>query len=265
MASGLAKELQEVKPAQARPLALPARDVRAGKPGLLGNVLRFETVRRASRVLTLAALDIAGLFLAIWTALVIKTLVVSPEHVDRTFDQTRDVAPLACLVLLLLFARSGLYRDRSQRPGFATVIASLVQLTLVILVYAEIEGEKFQSYYIFYGSLFFGLIYLSSFRWLFGRVSGAVLRAAGYRRRAVLVGSGAHIEAVAHALKDSSEIEPFGFVAGNSYTANGLQDFRSLELLERHFDAVDEVLITDPDFPQDEAVDRKSTRLNSSH
>jgi exopolysaccharide biosynthesis polyprenyl glycosylphosphotransferase len=36
---------------------------------------------------------------------------------------------------------------------------------------------------------------------------------------------------------------------------DGLRDFRSLEQLERHFDAVDEVLIADPDFPQAEAVE----------
>ena len=47
------------------------------------------------------------------------------------------------------------------------MIASLFQVTLVVLIYATIEGENFQSYYIFYGSLFFALIYVSSFRWLF--------------------------------------------------------------------------------------------------
>src|SRR3954447_19631915 len=157
--------------------------------------------------------------------------------------------------MLLLFARSGLYRERGLRPGFARVIASLFQVTLVALIYAEIQGQHFSSYYIFYGSLFFALIYVSALRWAFERASGAILRAAGYRRRAVLVGSGAHIEAVAHALRDSSEIEPFGFVSLNSFAGNGLQDFRSLELLERHFDAVDEVLIADPEFPQEEAVE----------
>ena len=54
---------------------------------------------------------------------------------------------------------------------------------------------------------------MSSLRWLFERGSGAVLRAAGYRRRAVLVGSGANIQAVSHALRESREIEPYGFVA----------------------------------------------------
>ena len=76
-----------------------------------------------------------------------------------------------------------------------------------------------------------------------------MLRAAGYRRRAVLVGSGSNIQAVS-ALRDSREIEPYGFVARTPVALmDGLRDFRSLEQLERHFDAVDEVLIADADFP----------------
>ena len=252
---GLARELREVEPAPAQPPPIRDRDVRARKPLLLGGILRFDTLRRAARVLVLMALDVGGVFLAIWSALVIKTLLVAPEHLERTFDQTKDFAPLACLVTLLLFARSGLYRDRALRPGFSRVIASLFQVTVVVLVYAEIEGEHFSSYYIFYGSLVFALLYVSAFRWLFERASGALLRAAGYRRRAVLVGSGSHIEAVAHALRDSSEIEPYGFVSLSPLSGNGLRDFRSLDSLERHFDAVDEVLIADPDFPQESAVE----------
>ena len=83
-----------------------------------------------------------------------------------------------------------------------------------------------------------------------------MLRAAGYRRRAVLVGSGANIQAVSHALRDSREIEPYGFVARTPVALlDGLRDFRSLEQLERHFDSIDEVLIADADFPQEEAVE----------
>ena len=200
----------------------------------------------------LVALDLTGLFLAIYTALVLKTAIVAPEQLSQMWGQAKDYFPLGGLVMLLLFARSGLYRDRAQRPGFTRVIASLFQVTLVVLIYAEIEGEPFQSYYIFYGSLFFALLYVSSLRWVFERVSGIVLRAAGYRRRAVLVGSGSNIQAVSHALRDSSEIEPYGFVTRTPVALlDGLRDFRSLEQLERHFDAIDEVLITDADFPQE--------------
>jgi len=255
MGNGLARELQEVKPAE--PDALPSRDVRARSAPFLGGLLGFETLRRGLRVLVLAALDVAGMFLAIWTALAIKTVIQVPEVdvLDRTFAQTQDVAPLACLVMLLLFARSGLYRDRPQRPGFATVISSLFQVTVVIAIYAEIEGFHFSSYYIFYGSLAFALLYVSSFRWLFEIASGRLLRAAGYRRRAVLVGSGSHIDAVAHALRESRDVEAFGYVSLTSRSSDSLRDFGSLENLERNFDSIDEVLIADPAFPQDEAVE----------
>ncbi len=253
MSNGLARELKEVKPAA--PAALPDRDVRASASPLLGGLLRFETIRRGLRIVALASLDVAGMFLAIWTALAIKTYARDPDLLHRTFGQAADVAPLACLVMLLLFARSGLYRDRPQRPGFATLISSLFQVTLVSLVYAVIEGKTFSSYYIFYASLFFALLYMSSLRWGFERASSAVLRAAGYRRRAVLVGSGSHIDAVAHALQDSSQIEPFGYVSLTDRRSDGLRDFGSLETLERHFDTFDEVLIADPDFPQEKAVD----------
>ncbi|HEY6780460.1 MAG TPA: sugar transferase [Thermoleophilaceae bacterium] len=251
MPNGLARELRELEP-----VALPEKDVRAGRPVLLRGVLRFNAARALARIATLAALDIAGLVLAIWTALAIRTAFQSPEELHLTFGWALDVAPLACLVMLLLFARSGLYRDRAQRPGLSRVMASLFQVTVVILIYAEIEGQDFSSYYIFYSSLLFALLWVSGLRWAFERVSGAVLRAAGYRRRAVLVGSGPNIEAVSQAIGDSSEIEPYGFVARTPVSVmSGLRDFRSLEQLERHFDAIDEVLIADADFPQEEAVE----------
>jgi exopolysaccharide biosynthesis polyprenyl glycosylphosphotransferase len=250
VANGLLKELQEVEP-----VALPERDVRAGRP-LLGNLLKFDLARGAVRVATLGALDLLGLQLAIYTALVVKSAVRNPDAIPHMWSQALDYLPLGGLVMLLLFARSGLYRERGQRPGLPRVIASLFQTTVVVFLYALLEGEDFQSYYVFYGSLIFALIYVSAFRWGFERVSGIILRAAGYRRRAVLVGSGANIQAVSHALRDSREIEPFGYVARTPVgVMDGLRDFRSLEQLERHFDAIDEVLIADADFPEDEAVE----------
>ena len=255
MRNELARELREVKPA-AEPAALPTRDVRARRPLLLGSILRFEVMRRGARVAVLGALDIVGLMAAVTTALVIKQVAQNGyTAVNASLDAMWDVAPLACLVLILLFARSGLYRDREQRPGFATVISGLFQLTLLMAIYAEIEGLHFSSYYIFYGSLAFGLLYIAALRWGFERVTGFLLRAAGYRRRAVLVGSASNIEAVSLALGDSSEIEAFGYVSMGDPVRSSLRDFGSLARLERHFDAVDEVLIADPDFPEEHAVE----------
>ena len=255
MANGLARELRELRPPSPAPAPLPERDARAAKPLILSTILRLDTVRRGLRVLTLLTLDVVGLFLAIWTALLIKIAIQNPESLELARRQAEDVAPLATLVMVLLFARSGLYRDRPLRPGSTKVISSLFQTTVVVWLYAEIEGLEFTSYYIFYGSLLFALFYVSTFRWVFEKISGALLRAAGYRRRAVLVGGGAHIEAVADALSGSHAIQPFGYVSLTPHRSSRLTDFGTLDTLERNFDAVDEVLIADPEFPQEEAVE----------
>jgi exopolysaccharide biosynthesis polyprenyl glycosylphosphotransferase len=257
MATGLVKELREVKPAEDDPAALPRRDVRARRPLLLRFILRLELLRSGLRVITLVALDFAGVFLAIWTGLELKAALRGRSDIGFYFGTASDFAPLACLVTILLFARSGLYAERAVRPGFSRVVSSLFQVAVVTLVYALVEGQHFSSYYIFYGSLFFALCYVSAFRWGFERASGAVLRAAGYRRRAVLVGSGGHIEAVAQALGNGaqSEVEPYGYVSLTPRPPNALKDLGPLDRLQHHFDSIDEVLITDPDFPQDQAVE----------
>jgi exopolysaccharide biosynthesis polyprenyl glycosylphosphotransferase len=256
MASGLVNELREVRPAQEAPSS-PTRDMRAPRPLLLQRLLHVDVVRGSVRIATLGILDVVGVFLAIWTALELKALLKGQSDVGFYFGTALDYAPLACLVTILLFARSGLYAERALRPGFSRVVSSLFQVTVVILVYALVEGEEFSSYYVFYGSLFFALCYVSAFRWLFERASGAVLRAAGYSRRAVLVGSGSHIEAVAQALKAGThaEVEPYGYVSLTPRPENGLKNLGPLDKLEDHFDSIDEVLIADPEFPQEEAVE----------
>src|SRR3954452_19077723 len=248
---GLVKELKELQPAPG--ITLPPRDVRARRPFLLRAIIQLRTLRSIARVLVLAALDAAGIFLAIWTALELKAYLRDKSDLVLSFHQAQDVAPLAILVTLLLFARSDLYSERAVRPGFTRVIASLFQATLVVMLFAIVQGEQFSNYYIFYGSLLFALVYVSALRWGFEKITGALLRMGGYHRNAILVGTGAHIEAVAHALR-GSQIHAVGFISLVPRPANGIKDLGPLEEIERHFDDIDEVLITDPDFPQERAL-----------
>jgi exopolysaccharide biosynthesis polyprenyl glycosylphosphotransferase len=227
--------------------------MRARRPFLLRAIIKMRTLRAIARVLVLGALDALGVFLAIWTALELKALLRDKSDLTLSYHQAQDVAPLAILVTLLLFARSDLYADRAVRPGFTRVIASLFQATVVVLLFAIVQGEQFSSYYIFYGSLLFALVYVSALRYLFEKTTGAILRMGGYHRRAILVGTGSHIEAVAHALK-GSEIHAVGFVSLVPRPANGIKDLGALEQIESHFEEIDEVLITDPDFPQERAL-----------
>ncbi|MDX6643328.1 MAG: hypothetical protein QOD76_1290, partial [Solirubrobacteraceae bacterium] len=216
------EEAQESTPAEAprsvaEPVAasLTERDVRRKRPPALGFVLRMETLRKLARVTSLLVLDFVGVFMAIFTAQSIKAAIVSTLVLHSAYHETVRIVPFAYLVTALLFARSSLYADRAERPGLTRIVASLFQVTVVALIFALVNGEHFSSYYIFYGSLFFAVVYVGLLRSVYERATGRLLKEAGYRRRTVVVGSGKQIEAVAHALTDqrNGPIEVVGYMS----------------------------------------------------
>jgi len=241
-------------------VALPSVDVRRKRPPALSFVLRMETLRRAARVVSLLALDFGGIFAALYTALMVKAVIAQGSWAwADSFEESRRTIAFAYLVTVLLFARSGLYADRAQRPGLAKIVSSLFQVMVVALIFAVVNGEEYSSYYVFYGTLVFAIAYVGLIRGAYERLTGAVLRAAGYRRRAVLVGTGRHIEDVAHALgvEARAPVELVGFISLTPRPDNGLRSLGQLEELGEVIDAhrVQEVIIADPDFPEDRAVE----------
>jgi exopolysaccharide biosynthesis polyprenyl glycosylphosphotransferase len=238
---------------------LPDHDIRRKRPPALSFLLRMSTMRRLGRVVSLLALDFAGVALAIFTALVLKQAVHGRVVTSTAAQGTKQFLPFAYLLTALLFARSGLYAERAQRPGLSRIVGSLFQVACVALVFAVVSGERFSSYYLFYGSLAFAIFYVSSLRAVYEQLTAILLRAAGYQRRAILVGRGKHIADVAHALADAphSPIEVVGYLSPNQLPANGVTPLGSLEDLERVLATarVDEVIIADPDFPKYDAVE----------
>jgi exopolysaccharide biosynthesis polyprenyl glycosylphosphotransferase len=252
----------QTPPSEADPLAaathLPERDVRRKRPPLLSFLLRMDTLRGGARVLLLLVLDFAAIFGALFTALALKDAVLGDFRPQVSFDQTREIVAFVYLITVLLFGRSHLYARRTVRPGMTRIVAGLFQVMLVALGYALLTGQEFSSYYIFYGTLVFAALYVVGLRVGFDRATGWVLKLAGYRRRAVLVGTGEHIEAVAHALgENQGPINVVGFISLTPRPDNGLRSLGSLEdigrIVERN--KVDEVIIADPAFPQQEAVE----------
>jgi exopolysaccharide biosynthesis polyprenyl glycosylphosphotransferase len=233
--------------------------MRRKRPPALSFLLRMATARRLARVVSLLALDFVAVALAVFTALMLKAVVLDHVRVTPALHETERILPFVYLLTALLFARSGLYAERAQRPGLSRIVGSLFQVTFVAVLFAVVSGEHFSSYYLFYGSLAFGLLYVSSLRAGYEWLTGVILRAAGYRRRAVLVGTGKHIRDVAHALGDAphSPIEVIGFLSPRALPANGLRPLGALRDLERVLgsERIDEVIIADPDFPQVEAVE----------
>jgi exopolysaccharide biosynthesis polyprenyl glycosylphosphotransferase len=235
------------------------RDVRARKPRLLAALHSARAPQRLARVVSLLALDFAAIWAAIFTALALKELVRGTFVFERVSSQTWDYLPFVFLVTALLFARSDLYSRREARPGLVGIVSGLFQVALVSVIFALANGLDFQSYYIFYGGLFFGLVSVAGSRWLYERVTGLFLAASGHSRRAILVGSGDQIEPVAHALQDSTptRYDAIGYISLTPQPENGLRNLGRLEDLPALLDdtGADEVVIADPDFPPAEAFE----------
>jgi exopolysaccharide biosynthesis polyprenyl glycosylphosphotransferase len=241
-------------------VVLPDRDVRRKRPPLLSFLLRLETGRRVARVLSLLALDLVGITAAVFTSLVLKAAING--HADaaaKSWHQTRHWLPFVYLITVLMFARADLYADRPRRPGLSRIAASLFYVAVITLVFALASGEHFSSYFIFYGTLFFATVYITGLRELHLRLTGWMLAQAGYERRALLVGSGKHIEAVARALADRARtrVEVTGYISLVPQPQNGLRSLGELsdlpEILGR--ERIQEVIIADPDYPQEKTVE----------
>ncbi|HEX8974940.1 MAG TPA: sugar transferase [Solirubrobacteraceae bacterium] len=240
-------------------VGVPGRDMRRRTPPVLTFLLRRETLRRTLRVCVLLGLDLLGVVGALYTAILIKLTLRDHLDLAATWHDVRPSIAFAYMVTVLLFARADLYAERAHRSGLPKIATALFQATVISLVFALANGERFSSYYVFYGSLFFGIAYITALRSIYTRVTGQLLLRAGYRRRSLLVGSGHHLDTVAHALAENAErpIELVGFISLTPRSSNGLRSLGQLKDLPEILASqrVEEVVIADPDFPQDQALD----------
>src|SRR5205085_2944186 len=152
--------------ATADALVLSGRDARRKRPPLLSSLLRLETFRGVARVVSLLALDYFGVAGALFSALVLKTAMIGHVDAAGAWRQMEHSVAFAYLITVLMFARVELYADRPRRPGLGKIATALFEATVIALVFALANGDHFSSYYIFYGSLIFGTIYIGALRQL---------------------------------------------------------------------------------------------------
>jgi exopolysaccharide biosynthesis polyprenyl glycosylphosphotransferase len=237
---------------------LPARDVRRKRPPALSLLLQ-DTLRRVCRVLSLLALDFIGVAGALISALWLKGLFHGDRSLADAWNQTDQWIAFAYLVTVLMFARADLYSDRGRRPGIGKIASSLCLVAIVSVIFALANHEHFSSYFIFYGSTAIGTLYIGFLRWTHQEATGWLLSRAGYQPRALLVGQGSHIDAVAEAVtsRARARVDIVGYISMSARTENGLRSLGTLadlpQVLEN--EQIHEVILTDPDFPQEQAVE----------
>ena len=154
----------------------------------------------------------------IFTALMVKAVVRGDDWAwDAVLDETRRTVAFAYLVTRAAVRPLGPVRRARAAPGPAADRRLAVPgHRRGADLRAGQRASSYSSYYIFYGTLFFAIVYVGiAALGSTSGVTGVLLRAAGYRRRAVLVGSGKHIEEVAHALRDEvhAPVEMVGFIS----------------------------------------------------
>jgi exopolysaccharide biosynthesis polyprenyl glycosylphosphotransferase len=248
-------------PALAHPPEGSGRDIRARTPYVIRMLASSDSHRKVARVLVLLSLDLLGLFLSIWSALAVKDVILGEFSFSATTSLAGHYLPFAFLITMLLFARAGLYGAREGRHGPAGVIVALFQAAVISLIFALISGDHYSSYWLFYGSFLFACVFVGALRYLYENVAGRMLTSLGFCCRVMLIGSDHRALAVAQALKDDASArrhEIVGYLSlDGSGDMDGLRNLGHIDQLRSRIveHAVEEVIITDPEFPQDQAVE----------
>jgi exopolysaccharide biosynthesis polyprenyl glycosylphosphotransferase len=228
-------------------------------PALFRFLLRRQALRRMVRVTLLLLLDFAGVLGALMTATLIKLALQSHADLSGAWGYIRPFLAFTYMLTVLLFARGDLYSDRPRRAGLPKIATVLFQVTIVALIFALANGQHFQSYYVFYSSLLLGIGYITGLRSIYTRVTGELLERAGYRRRTLLIGSGRHLATVAHTLSEdrAPRFELVGYVSESPLATSGLRSLGGLDEVPEILgsERVEEIIIADPDFPPDQAVE----------
>src|ERR671915_1344125 len=122
---------KEAPPAESRPPAASARppalgDIRAGRPQVFGSPLK-TLLRRSGSILSLIVLDLCGLILGIYSALVLRALTYGEDVLwGAIWRAETSWIPFLGLVMVLVFWRAGLYAERERRGGGGGVVGGLV-------------------------------------------------------------------------------------------------------------------------------------------
>src|SRR4029079_803287 len=211
-------------------------------------------VRRLASVAALVALDLVGLVLGVYTALTLRALAYGND-VDQwglRWKVETDWLPFLTVIPVLVCWRAGLYAERERRAGFGRIIASLALVGVITLTFALGTGHKFNSYGLAPSAVLLSAVFIGLLRGSYDVITGDLLKFAGVRRRAILVGTGESLVRLRRTLGASRAGIDYDFVGAISPSDDSagrplLGGPTALAAVLATRD-VDELIVTDSDF-----------------
>src|SRR5215475_8172526 len=242
------------EPVRALPAPPPEpTDVRAATPPILRTSHLAPVLRRLASITALAAMDVAGVTVGLFAALVLREIYYGRAiNWHALWQAETDWLPFLILVTLLVFAQGNLYADRERRPGLGRIVSSLVLVALIALAFGLGTGHRFSTYGLAPTAFVLTALLISVGRAAYDGVTGRLLRRVGVRRRAVLVGAGEHLTHLHEMLGRGRRGIDYEFVGVLAPEPEAIElpllgDLKALpRVLATH--RVDEVILADSEF-----------------
>ena len=238
-------------------LAPPAGDIRSVRPYILSRGRIRSTARRAASIVALIALDLGGLALGLYAALVVREVVYGhvPILWGVLWEGPSEWLPFLTVITVLVFWRAGLYAPRELRPGVGTIASSLVLVALIALAFGLGTDHEFSTFGLFPTAFVLTTVLIGVFRASYESLTGELLRITGVRRRAVLVGEGERVNELQRALGSGRGGIDYEFVGALASEGEGIvlpvlgpHDGLPAVLAEHD---VDELIMSDADFDEE--------------
>ena len=165
-------------------------DVRAATPYLFRTTPLKSLVRRFFSILALVTMDVGALVLGLYGALTLRALIFDPKPIlwGLLWNHEADWLAFLILMLVLVFWQAGLYAPRELREGAGRIVPSVLLVAALSLAFAIGTGQHFTTFGLYAVGAVFVTALISLFRASYESVTGSLMRAAGVRRKAVLVG-----------------------------------------------------------------------------
>jgi exopolysaccharide biosynthesis polyprenyl glycosylphosphotransferase len=212
-------------------------------------------------MVSLIVLDLVGLLLGLYAALVFRELVYgdTPPLWGFIWKTETDWLPFLTVITVLVFWQAGLYSERERRAGFGRIVASLILVAVITMVFAVGTGHRFGTYGLAPTAVVLCSICIGALRGSYDVITGDLLKFAGVRRRAILVGEGEGLARLRRTLGKSRGGIEYDFVGAIARSSDGaglpvLGQLSGLPAILATRE-VDELIVTDSDFSERELVE----------